>query len=166
MTATEALKAARAAGIDIRMDGDKLVLAAAAPPPQAVLEELSRYKAAILPLLRRGRDGLRAEDWWALFEERTRVAECDAGLPRSHAEAIAFKACVTTWLNRNPVNSPAGLCIVCRRGDQPDDVVLPYGTTPPGAAWLHAACWPTWWQERQDQAIRALETIGITSPTA
>jgi hypothetical protein len=164
MSAVEALKAARAAGIDIRIDGDMLALEAATPPPKAVLEELSRHKVAILALLRAGMTGWAAEDWRPLFEERAGVAEHDGGLRRDVAEA-AFKACVATWLNQNPVTSPAGRCIVCGRGDHPDDVVLPYGTTPPGAAWLHGACWPTWSRERQDQAIAALKAMGIVSPT-
>ena len=38
MSAAEALKAARAAGIRVRIDGDDLELEAAAPPPPAVLD--------------------------------------------------------------------------------------------------------------------------------
>ena len=45
MSAAEALKAARAAGIELGIDGDDLVLEATAPPPAAVLDLLSRHKA-------------------------------------------------------------------------------------------------------------------------
>ena len=51
MSAAEALKAARAAGIQLGIDGDDLVLEASAPPPCAVLDLLSRHKADIVTLL-------------------------------------------------------------------------------------------------------------------
>ena len=41
MSAAEALKAARAAGIELALDGDDLVLEAASAPPAAVLDALS-----------------------------------------------------------------------------------------------------------------------------
>jgi hypothetical protein len=57
MSAAGVLKAARAAGIELGLDGDDLLLAAAAPPPAALLDLLSRDKAGIVALLRPGRDG-------------------------------------------------------------------------------------------------------------
>jgi hypothetical protein len=44
MSATEAIKVARDAGIELTIDGDDLVLEAPAPPPAAVLDLLSRHK--------------------------------------------------------------------------------------------------------------------------
>ena len=55
MSAVEALKAARAAGVELALDGDDLVLEAASAPPAAVLDALSRHKAEIVALLRPGR---------------------------------------------------------------------------------------------------------------
>ena len=57
MSAVAALKAARAAGVHLGIDGDHLVLKAASAPPTAVLDALSRHKAEIVALLRLGRDG-------------------------------------------------------------------------------------------------------------
>jgi hypothetical protein len=55
MNAAEALEAARAAGIQIKIDDD-LLPKASAPPPPGVLDGLSRHhKARILMLLRPGR---------------------------------------------------------------------------------------------------------------
>jgi hypothetical protein len=56
MSAAEALKAARAAGISLRIEGDDLLLEAptAAPPP-AVLDILSRHKADIVNVAARAR---------------------------------------------------------------------------------------------------------------
>jgi hypothetical protein len=51
MTALEALKAAHAAGIKLKMDGDFLVLQATTPPPATVVDLLSRHKAEVLALL-------------------------------------------------------------------------------------------------------------------
>ena len=113
MSAAEALKAARAAGVELAIDGDDLVLEASAPPPAAVLDLLSRHKAGIVALLRPGDDGWSAEDWQAFFDERAGIAEFDGGLPRAEAEARAFACCVAEWLNRNPVRSPPGRCLGC-----------------------------------------------------
>ena len=87
MSAAEALKAARAAGIELALDGDDLALSAASAPPAAVLDALSRHKAEIVALLRPGRDGWSAEDWQVYFDERAGIAEFDGGLPRAEAEA-------------------------------------------------------------------------------
>ena len=47
-----ALEAARAAGIEVQLDGKDLVLSAASEPPADVLDMLRRHKAAIVELLR------------------------------------------------------------------------------------------------------------------
>lgn len=70
MSAFQALKAAREAGVRIGMDGDALTLDADAAPPAAVLDLLSRHKAGVVALLRIGSDGWSGEDWQTLFEER------------------------------------------------------------------------------------------------
>jgi hypothetical protein len=62
VSAAEALKAARAAGVSIRIDGDDLVLEASASPAPAVLDALSSHKAAIVALLRPASDGWLPED--------------------------------------------------------------------------------------------------------
>ena len=53
MSAAEALKAARAAGIRVEIDGDDLVLEAPVPPPPIVLDLLSRHKTNVIAMLRR-----------------------------------------------------------------------------------------------------------------
>ncbi|MCA6104880.1 hypothetical protein [Bradyrhizobium australafricanum] len=52
MSAAEALRAARVAGVELRLDGDDLVLEASAPPPAAILDLLSLHKPSIVVLLR------------------------------------------------------------------------------------------------------------------
>lgn len=108
MSAVQALKAARDAGIDLALDGDALVLAAASAPPPALLDLLASHKAGIVALLKPARDGWSAEDWLAFFDERAAIAEFDGGLSRASAEASAFACCVAKWFNRNPARSPSG----------------------------------------------------------
>lgn len=110
MSAFQALKAARDAGVRIFLDGDALALDADTAPPATVLDLLSRHKAGVVALLRAGNDGWSGEDWRGLFDERAGIAEFDGGLPRESAEARAFACCVAEWLNRNPVRSSPGRC--------------------------------------------------------
>ena len=100
VTALEALRAARSAGVEVALDGDDLVLKAASPPPASVLDALSCNKAGIVALLRPGDDGWSAEDWQLFFDERAGIAEFDGGLSRVEAEAQAFACCITEWMNR------------------------------------------------------------------
>jgi hypothetical protein len=143
MTAAEALKAARAAGIRVGIDGDDLMLAASAPPPPAVLDLLSRHKAGIVTLLRPAEDGWSAEDWHVFFDERAGMAEFDGGLPRGQAEARAFACCAEEWLNRNPVHSPPGRCLGFGGGHHAHDPLSPY---------------------RKAEAVAALAALGIAVP--
>ena len=164
MSAAEALKAARAAGIELGIDGNDLVLEASAPPSTAVLDLLSRHKAGIAALLRPGGDGWAAANWQVFFDERAGIAEFDGYLPRAQAEARAFACCVAEWLNRNTVRSPPQRCFGCGGGDHAHDPLLPYGTESTGHAWLHSRCWPAWHTGRQAEAVAALAAMGIAAP--
>ncbi|MBV8629261.1 MAG: hypothetical protein JO371_15580, partial [Paraburkholderia sp.] len=144
MSAAEALKAARAAGIQLGIDGDDLVLEASAPPPPAVIDLLSRHKGGIVALLRPAEDGWSADDWQVFFDERAGIIEFGGGLPRAEAEAQAFACCVVEWLNRNPERSTAGRCLGCGDREYAHDPLPPCGTDPNGHIWLHSRCWPAW----------------------
>ncbi|MFZ5690216.1 MAG: hypothetical protein ACOY5F_03070 [Pseudomonadota bacterium] len=164
MSAVQALKAARNAGVRIGVDGDALTLDADAAPDAAVLDLLSRHKAGVLALLRTGNDGWSGEDWRAFFDERAAIAAFDGGLPRDQAEARAFARCVTEWLNRNPARSSFGRCLGCGGSDHVHDKLLPFGTEPAGHAWLHSRCWPAWHAARKAEAVAALAAMGIEQP--
>ena len=164
MSAAEALKAARAAGIELGIDGNDLALEASAPPPAAVLDLLARHKPGIVALLRPDRDGWSAEDWQVFFDGQAGIAEFDGGLPRPEAEARASACCVVEWLNRNFVRSPPGCCLVCGGGDHAHEPLLPFGIEPPGHAWLHSRCWPAWHAGRKAEAAAALAAMGIATP--
>jgi hypothetical protein len=160
MSADEALNAAHAAGVELGIDGDDLVLTASGPPSAAVLDLLSRYKAGVVALLA-GRDRWSAEDWQVFFHERAGIAEFDRGLPRPEAEALAFACCVVEWLNRNAVRSPRGRCHGCGGGEYGHDALLPYGVESTGHAWLHTRCWPAWHAGRRSEAVAALTAMEI-----
>ena len=159
MNAVEALIAARAAGVELALDGDNLALRAAVEPTTAVLDELSRHKPRIVALLRRGRDGLSGEDWWAFFEERAAVVEFDGGLLRAEAEARAFECCIVEWLNRNCGSSPPGRCVSCGEVEQRHDPLQPFGLEQIGSAWLHLRCWQVWHEKRKGEAVAVLTEI-------
>jgi hypothetical protein len=161
MSAALALKAARDAGVQLRLDGDDLLLEASAPPPDDLLDLLSRHKPGVMALLRTDRDNWTTEDWQVFFEERAGIAEFDGGLPRPEAEARAFACCVVEWLNRNPLCSPPGRCFGCGGGDHAHDPLLPHGIEPTGHVWLHSHCWPAWHAGRKAEAVAALTAMGI-----
>ena len=152
MSAAEALRAARAAGIKVTVDADGLLLEADAEPPQSILDALACSKPGIMALLR----GWSAEDWQAYFDERAGIAEFEAGLSRSDAEARAFDCCVTEWLNHYLVSSPPGRCLCCREVSFPDSPLVPFGT-----AWFHSHCWAAWYSCRKAEAVAALKAMGI-----
>jgi hypothetical protein len=162
MSAAEALRAARAAGITVGLDGEDLLLEANAEPPQAVLDVLARHKLSILALLQPGQGGWAAEDWRARFDERAGFLEHDGGLLRVEAEVQAFECCIVEWLNQHPAPSAPGRCAWCGRPESPGAVVVPLGTEPGTHAWLHAGCWPAWYQRRREGAVLALRGMGIT----
>ena len=144
MSAAEALKAARAAGVSLRVDGDDLLLEATASPPASVIDALSRHKAEVVVLLRPAADGWSAEDWRAYFDERAGIAEFEGGLARVEAEARAFECCVCEWLNKNPAPSRPGRCVWCGQAGNEGATILPFGLEPSGHNWVHDGCWADW----------------------
>jgi hypothetical protein len=161
MSAAAVLRAARAAGVKLAIDGDDLLLDAATMPPASVVDALRRHKAEVVAMLRSGRDGWSAENWRLFFEERAAIAEFAGGLPRTEADAQAVACCIVEWLNRNPSPSAPGRCAWCGQAESNDAVVLPYGVEPGTHIWLHAECWPAWQDTRRSQAREALARMGI-----
>jgi hypothetical protein len=102
MSAADAVKIARAGGVEVALDGDDLSLKAASEPPAAILDELRRHKTEIIAMLRPGRDRWSAEDWRSYFEERAAVAEFDGGLLRTDAEDQKFECCIVELAESKP----------------------------------------------------------------
>ena len=161
MSAAEALRAARAAGITVVLDGEALLLEAEAEPPWALLDALLRHKQAILDLLRPEQCGWTTDQWRAYFHERRMIAVSSGGLSRVAAKNLALKCCVVEWLNQHPVLSEPGYCAWCGETETAGAVVLPFGTEPGLHTWLHAECWTGWYRARRNEALAALGAMGI-----
>ena len=104
MTATKTLNAAHAAGVNLRCDGDALVLEAAAPPSPALLGLLSRHKANILELLR-GREAVagqtRVIEWLNANPASSapdKCAEC-GGADAPSSTLVPFGTTAPAWLH-------------------------------------------------------------------
>lgn len=161
MSAADALAAARTAGLDLRVDGQDLVLNAPAQPPQTILELLAQHKAGVIAILRAQDDDWPADEWRAFYDERAAIAEFDGGLSRQAAEALAHACCVTEWLNRHPVRSSPAQCLWCGQADGSHGALVPFGTDAAGHAWLHHRCWEDWHERRKTEATDALTAMGI-----
>ena len=160
MSAAEALKAARSAGVLLGIDGDALTLEAAAAPPRAVLDQLARHKADVMALLRPAGGGWSALDWLAYFDGRERSAVAH-GVVRAEAGVRAFACCVVEWLNRNPAASVPGRCAWCGETESSSAVIIPFGIESEKHAWLHSECWHDWHRARRTDAVAALNSMGI-----
>lgn len=73
MNAGNVLRVAQAAGIQVAVDGDDLVLTAPTQPPADVLDLLARNKGAIITLLRSANEGLPSKDLQELFDEQAKA---------------------------------------------------------------------------------------------
>lgn len=166
MSARLALRAARAAGIEVVAEGDRLRVKAPAPPPPDVVEDLKRQKAEILRLLRREVGTWSAEDWQAYFDERAGIAEHDGGHPREAAEALALEGCIAEWLDQHPVCSDPRWCFVCGLPDELGEAFVPFGAGPDGAAWRTHGCWDEWHRKRRQEALAALIAVGVINRKA
>jgi hypothetical protein len=161
VSVVDVLEKARAARVEVSLDRGDLLLAAPSAPPPDLLRLLSRHKAEIVALLRRGGDSWSAGDWRAFFDDRLRAAERAGGLPRPEAEHCAFECCVAEWLNRNPAPSDPDRCAWCGREDRMGHAVLPFGTRDYGHTWLHPECWSPWYVQRRQEAAEHLAAMGI-----
>ena len=125
-----------------------------------LLDDLAVIGATLQPagdrlILRAGRTAIPA----ALVH---RVREAKADLIATLAGDEARGACIVKWLNQHPAPSQSGRCAWCGRPESPGAVVVPFGTEAGTHAWLHAGCWPAWYQRRREEAVLALREMGIT----
>src|SRR5262249_13911668 len=171
MSALQALDAARAAGIKVRLDGKNLVLSGSSEPPSDLINMLRLHKRSIVSFLQGRLLALRQPiqawdpvDWRAFFDERAGIAEYDGGLSRAEAEARAFDYCVAEWLLRNPIDSSPDQCLECGKSAKTDDPLLAIGVVGAGQAWLHRDCVSGWHSARLAAAVAALSAMNIVVP--
>ena len=142
MSPLEALSAAHAAGVAVRLDGKDLALSSASEPPPGILAMLSGQKAAIVEYLQAAPAERAscapdtpppptapapvrpwsAANWRVFHNDRQLVAEITLRKTRGQARAYAFVRCVEEWRRVRPGSS-------------------------------------------EDQAIAALAVLGITDPS-
>jgi hypothetical protein len=164
MSAAEALRAARTAGIRVTVDGDDLVLEARAPPPRSILDDLRCCKADNLALLRSPTRAWSVEDWRALFATQTAISERKFGLDRADAERRALDDLITEWLICHPptCSDVTAGCVYCGGPDGDGKVLLPV-LAGGGHTWVHDRCHQDWMEERSSEARDALAFLGISS---
>jgi hypothetical protein len=170
MSAYRALDAARAAGINVRLDGQDLILSGAAEPSTGMLGLLRQHKRTIVALLQRrpegpmqGRQSCDELDWLELYDEQLAIYERDHGLQHAEAERRAFDSCTAEWLWRTAVVSAPGPCPICGDADRANDPLLAIGIIG-GRAWLHIGCVKVWCSARKAEAVSALAAMGIANP--
>jgi hypothetical protein len=168
MNAFRALDAARAAGIEVRLDGKGLILSGVNAPPADVLDVLRQHKLSIVALLQRPlvpRPSLQPsqpwdrDDWRVFSDEQVRIYESN-GLSRPAAETRAYDSCVAQWLCFELVITQPGPCPICTDPDRPNDALQAIGFIG-GRYWLHNGCVKTWCVARRAEAIADLAAMGI-----
>jgi hypothetical protein len=79
LRARQIISVARAAGVSLSVDGDSLLLRSGSPPPQEIIDALSRHKSEVIDLLQSDRSGWTDKDWHAFFDEHAGIAEFGRG---------------------------------------------------------------------------------------
>ena len=143
MSAAKAVMTARAAGIQLGVDGNDLVLEATTAPLSEMLDLLRIHKAEILAFLRLGHDGAQS---------------------LSKAEISTFENRVIDWLDQHREPSDPERCTWCRHPDLPEHIIVPFGSNLHGHTWLHPECWREWHKLRRETATQALLAKEIHGP--
>lgn len=160
MNAAEAVSAALAAGIHLAVEGDQLVLEAAAPPPRALVDLVAQHRSGIATLLR-APDGWAADDWQIFFEERAAIAEFDGGFDRAEAERRAGELCLTRWQQTHPpAPSPPLTCAHCGGAVPRHHGRVAY-VAARRAVQVHPNCITPWQTARRMAAIVAMRAMGL-----
>lgn len=158
MSVSDALRAARGAGVAIGLVRDDLVLTAAEKPPAAVLDVLSRNKAAILRLLRPDGEGWSAEDWRDFYDEQAEEAQRERGLAPNEADNHAFVLSLAEWMSRNGSDPAAVDFILQIVAIDPHDLIA--GPTRDYAG-HPASSWDGRCESALLEAAKALDAFGI-----
>jgi len=162
------LREARAVGLAVRAEGDRLVIRG---PRQAepVARKLLAHKYDVLPLLARCH-GLSKDDpadWQDWYEERAAMRQFEAGYEKAIAERLAYAEAVEAWCERHAAVHDPARCAGCGkllaeeallladgarvhfpRGDGQFDCLIAHGLT------------------RQGRAAEALARLGLAPPSS
>jgi hypothetical protein len=159
------LDEARAAGLSVAIDGDKLVVRGPRLA-EPVARRLLAHKSEVMAVLASARrPATEAANWRELFEERAAFRQYEAGYPRNAAECLAYGECLEKWCERHPMSLRPGVCAGCGKApDTPwldlDDgarVCFPHGAGQFGCLMVHGL-------RRKERAVAALTALGLTPP--
>ena len=162
------LAEARAAGLTVGIDGDRLVVHGPRRCEAKAKALLARKPDVVDYLNEHAATGGEssstwdAADWQAHFHERAAIREHDGELPRPEAERLAFEDTISLWQFRHPPEPTDD--VVCVHCDAAlDDDAIPVLAGDSGHVWLHGRCHHDWLAERRAEARRALVAMGVAA---
>ncbi len=156
------LDEASAAGINLSLEGDDILLESDTAPPNALVALVRQHKSLLLSMLRGQKASWQSADWQAYFDERAAILEFEAGLNRKDAEAKAFECCVTEYINQTHTASNPDVCAHCGTREDTTQPLIPLGTEKVGHVWVHCDCLTHWQMAQGHEAAEALRDMGIT----
>ncbi len=111
-----------------------------------------------------GSAGPTPEQWREIYNKRValeREADQDCSVELAHARA--FESCVVEYVFRFYHRYvPPSFCQRCMKpGPDVNVVMLPFGIENAGDAWIHAVCWPFWYDEEREFAESVLKAMGL-----
>lgn len=168
----ELLKSAHEAGVRLYLDGEKVRMKAATPPPPELLEQLRQHRDAVLSFLQDGAGNCPGDGtietpeppWVDAYAERRAIMVEDGGASEAEAHAQAYQEALQAWFRASPLSAPQeGHCARCGFPVQPSDA---------GAYWyrdgpdvdplpVHGKCVQLLQHERRAKAVAALARAGI-----
>jgi hypothetical protein len=168
------LREARAAGLTVTVQGDKLVIRGPRRAEPVALR-LLKHKPAVMAALVRApaqprqaapepeRAGWDAADWQAYFDERAAIREFDGQRPRVEAERLAWGELLVEWHKAHGAPPPSSRCAGCGK---------PIGGSPAmtlaDAARVHDVasyeCLLKYGRRWRAAAAKALTSMGLEPP--
>jgi hypothetical protein len=114
MNASEVLDVARAAGLNLAVDGADLVLESSDPPP-AVLDLVRVHKAEIIAAITAASHASQETDdavvdWCDWYEERVAIRRFDGGYNREEAARLAWSEAEDRWHRMHGERIPRDPC--------------------------------------------------------
>jgi hypothetical protein len=167
------LNEAHAAGLDVVIDGNKLVVRG---PRRAecVARKLLAHKREVMaavagvgpstaaPITRV--DSTDAANWRELYVERAAFRQYEAGYRRDAAEQLAFGEVIELWCRHNPQHYAAGICAGCGQPLGGDVLNLPDGSQVHWEQHYEFACLIAAGLRRKERAVAALAALGLFPP--
>jgi hypothetical protein len=165
------IREAEAAGLNVRVDGDKLVIRGPRLA-ESIARRLIAHKPKVLAALRRPRTPAvpvgtiadEATDWRELFNERAAMRQFKAGYGRRMAERLAWGECVEAWCEQHPALHAPTRCAGCGGVLGREVLDLPDGARVHWQANREFLCLVAYGDARRRRAVAALAALGLQPP--